>query len=107
MKIPTQKQLECLHFIHVYTQEHGYPPSIKDIGTALGVKAVASTTGHIERLIRKGLLSVNRGEYHRALNRIWLLTDIGKKYIRISDSTEYYLVEKVGNENATLRRMTP
>lgn len=48
MSITTQRQRAICRFIHRYTQEHGWPPSRREIGQALQTESL----GHVEYWLR-------------------------------------------------------
>ena len=50
------KQKKVYQFIKTYTDEHGYPPSVREICVAVGLKSTSTVHGHINRLKSKGLL---------------------------------------------------
>lgn len=52
----TEKQKNVLDFIQQFTQEHGYPPSVREIGAAVGLTSTATVHGYLERLEKKGYL---------------------------------------------------
>lgn len=56
----TKKQKAVLDFIRKYTSEHGYPPSMRDIGTHFGFHAIGTVQGYIRVLTDKGFLSRTR-----------------------------------------------
>jgi hypothetical protein len=37
VKRPTKRQTEVLRFVHHFTERHGYAPSIREIGKAMGI----------------------------------------------------------------------
>ncbi len=50
------KQKKVYQYIKSYTEEHGYPPSVREICAAVGLKSTSTVHGHISRLKKKGLL---------------------------------------------------
>jgi len=61
----TERQERILDFIEKYTDEHGYPPSIRDIGKAVGISSTSVTDYNLDVLMREGYLrrddDVSRG----------------------------------------------
>ena len=55
MSALTQKQIEVLKFIISFTKEKGYPPSIREIGTAFQI-APPSVLDHLRALEKKGFI---------------------------------------------------
>src|SRR6188472_2345513 len=51
---PRQRQL--LDFIASYQDQKGIPPTIREIGEALGIKSTNGVSDHIKALVRKGYL---------------------------------------------------
>lgn len=47
------KQIQVLRFIHEAQSENGYPPTVREIGEAVGLSSSSTIHGHIERLVKK------------------------------------------------------
>jgi repressor LexA len=57
MKKPRgDNQQKILEFIKSEVQLKGYPPSVREIGDAVGLKSTSTVHGHLTRLEKKGLL---------------------------------------------------
>ena len=52
----TKRQQSVLEFIIRYVGRHGYPPVIREIGPALGIKSLRGVTIHLDALDRKGFI---------------------------------------------------
>ena len=52
----TPKQREILEFIKAELLDHGYPPSVRDICTAVKLKSTSSVHSHLETLEKKGYI---------------------------------------------------
>ena len=52
----TPRQRAILEMIHAHVDEHGYPPSVREIGDAVGLRSPSSVHGQLETLERKGYL---------------------------------------------------
>ncbi|HXF81453.1 MAG TPA: transcriptional repressor LexA [bacterium] len=52
----TRRQKEILTFIQRYTEAHGYPPSVREIGQALGLTSSSTVHSHLTALEKKGYL---------------------------------------------------
>ena len=52
----TEKQQQILDFINKQTEEKGYPPSVREIGAAVGLSSTATVHGYLQRLAKKGYL---------------------------------------------------
>lgn len=60
MKKPRgDNQQKILEFIKSEIQTKGYPPSVREIGDAVGLKSTSTVHGHLTRLEKKGLLHRN------------------------------------------------
>ncbi len=56
----TDRQGEILEYIQRYIVEQGYPPTIREIGTAFGIRSTNGVNDHLKALERKGYVA--RGE---------------------------------------------
>jgi len=52
----TGRQRQILDFIKRQTRERGYPPSVREIGEAVGLSSSSTVHGHLARLEEKGYL---------------------------------------------------
>lgn len=52
----TARQQSILEYLHAYHDEHGYPPSVREIGEAVGLSSPSSVHGQLATLERKGYL---------------------------------------------------
>ncbi len=52
----TTRQHAIMDFLHAFTGEHGYPPSVREIGDAVGLKSPSSVHSQLSTLEDKGLL---------------------------------------------------
>lgn len=52
----TKRQSDTLNFIKEYIVSHGYPPTVREIGSALNVSSPATTQVHLDRLAEKGYI---------------------------------------------------
>jgi repressor LexA len=52
----TEKQLRILDVIREFSAEHGYPPSVREIGEAVGLSSSSTVQSHLKTLERRGLL---------------------------------------------------
>ncbi|HHH75998.1 MAG TPA: hypothetical protein ENL03_03110 [Phycisphaerae bacterium] len=57
MKTLTEKQQIVLEFLRDYSSEHGFPPSMREIGLGIGVANVSAVRGHLAALEKKGYIS--------------------------------------------------
>ena len=70
MKELTPKQQEIYDYIVQFTQDKGYPPSVREIGQALGLKSPSTVHFHIKGLENAGALTKAAGK-----TRAMTLTD--------------------------------
>src|SRR5207245_3670795 len=52
----TQRQQEIFEFIKRYSARHGYPPTVRDIGKAIGLTSSSTVHAHLANLEKVGLL---------------------------------------------------
>ena len=70
MKELTAKQQEIYDYIVQFTQDKGYPPSVREIGQAVGLKSPSTVHFHIKGLENAGVLTKAAGK-----TRAMTLTD--------------------------------
>lgn len=54
-----KRKKEIYGFIKQYLAKNKYAPSIRKITTAIGLKSVSTTHGHLDRLRKKGYIDFN------------------------------------------------
>jgi repressor LexA len=52
----TERQRQILDFLTKYTDAHGYPPTVREIGEAVGLASPSTVHAHLANLERAGLL---------------------------------------------------
>jgi repressor LexA len=52
----TKRQQEIFDFIRKYSQKYGYPPTVRDIGKAVGLASSSTVHAHLANLEKIGLL---------------------------------------------------
>jgi repressor LexA len=52
----TKRQQEIFEYIKRYSARHGYPPSVRDIGKAIGLTSSSTVHAHLANLEKLGLL---------------------------------------------------
>lgn len=62
----TDRQAEVLDFISAAVLERGFPPTIREIGNALGIRSTNGVNDHLKALERKGYLT-RSGSKSRAM----------------------------------------
>ncbi|HPP75773.1 MAG TPA: LexA family transcriptional regulator, partial [Armatimonadota bacterium] len=50
----TARQREVLEFVINFVSERGFPPSIREIGSAMQISSLRGVTVHLDALERKG-----------------------------------------------------
>lgn len=58
----TAKQQQIYDYILSFTSEHGYPPSVREIGAAIGLKSPSTVHFHIKGLEEAGVLVKAEGK---------------------------------------------
>ena len=62
----TRRQEDILNYIKNYMVSHGYPPTVREIGSALGISSPATIHAHLTNLEQKGYIKKD-GPKNRAL----------------------------------------
>ena len=52
----TKRQKEIFEFVKRYSDRHGYPPTVRDIGKAIGLTSSSTVHAHLANLEKLGLL---------------------------------------------------
>ena len=52
----TKRQQEIFDFIKRYSSQHGYPPTVRDIGKAVGLTSSSTVHAHLSNLEKLGML---------------------------------------------------
>jgi repressor LexA len=55
-RAPTERQSRILAIIREFTEEHGYPPSVREIGERVGLSSSSTVQSHLKSLERRGLI---------------------------------------------------
>ena len=53
----SEKQRRIYDFIINFTSKHGYPPSVREIGDAVGLRSPSTVHSHINTLVDRGLIN--------------------------------------------------
>ncbi|MBI3287628.1 MAG: repressor LexA, partial [Chloroflexi bacterium] len=56
----SQRQKEIVRFIEDFTRRHGYPPSIREIGQAVGISSTSVVNYNLNILQREGFIRRDR-----------------------------------------------
>jgi repressor LexA len=62
----SDRQRRIMVFIREYLEAHNYPPTIREIGQAVGISSTSVVKYNLERLVEKGLIE-RSGEVSRGL----------------------------------------
>lgn len=62
----TKRQEEILNYMKEYIVSHGFPPTVREIGKALGVSSPATIHAHLANLEKKGIIKKD-GSKNRAI----------------------------------------
>ena len=99
MASSTDKQQQILDFIKKQIKEVGYPPTVREIGDAVGLSSPSTVHGHLSRLEKNGSIVVSRGS-----SRGIRLTEVEESLPSnvISMNSEYLEVPVIGRVSAGL-----
>ena len=53
----SERQRTILEYIKSYTSENLYPPTIREIATAVGLKSPSTVHGHLDRMRENGYIN--------------------------------------------------
>lgn len=111
----TSRQQQVLDFVCRFREEHGCPPSLREISDYIGTKGTATALAHLEALKRKGYISRREGSRGIALTRkagapisipIVGTVRAGQPELAVEDIQGYVSVDAVwlkGNDNFLLQ----
>ena len=51
------KTVQILHFVSEFTAEHGFGPTIREIGIGVGLKSTSTVSDYLVRMTRDGLIT--------------------------------------------------
>ena len=72
MRTLTQRQEHVVKTIKQWIHEHGFPPTIRELGQRLGIKSLRGVTTHLDALAKKGQLTRSRGARGIRLSASWV-----------------------------------
>jgi repressor LexA len=64
------RQREILEFIESHIADHGYPPSVRDIGHAVGLTSPSTVHSHLNTLTKLGYLRRDPTLLHAGARRL-------------------------------------
>lgn len=91
-----EKQQEILNYIQQYSEINGYPPTVREIGAAVGLNSPSTVHGYISRLERDGKIE-KAGGSSRAL-RLKGMQHVPKAETKIQ--SEFLEVPVIGRVSA-------
>lgn len=50
-----------LTYIKNYIKEHGYPPTVREIGAGVGLKSTSSVQSHLIKMLEMGMIESDAG----------------------------------------------
>jgi repressor LexA len=77
----TKRQAEIFDFIKRYSAKYGYPPTVRDIGKAVGLASSSTVHAHLSNLEKVGLLRRDPSK-PRALELLDRATDAVRSVVR-------------------------
>jgi repressor LexA len=57
-----RKQEEIYNFLIGFTEQNGYPPSVREIGAAVGLKSPSTVHSHLRKLETAGLITIDNNK---------------------------------------------
>ncbi|MDD3187039.1 MAG: transcriptional repressor LexA [Bacilli bacterium] len=76
----TRRQSDVLTYVKSYIASHGYPPTVREIGSAIGVNSPATVQAHLECLSEKGFIR-KEGTKNRTIEVL-----VDNEYIKKNDN---------------------
>jgi repressor LexA len=58
----TEKQQQIYNYILAFSAQHGYPPSVREIGAAMGMKSPSTVQFHLDCLRKAGVIQKAAGK---------------------------------------------
>lgn len=84
----TPRQREILEYIRRKIRDNGYPPSVREIGEAIGLSSSSTVHGHLARLEEKGYL-------RRDPDKPRAIEITGERYLRLQHMISVPLIGRV------------
>mgnify|MGYP003292507100 FL=1 len=121
-KNPESRQVEVLQYIYDQVKLKGYPPTVREIGTAVSLSSTSTVHGHLSRLEKNGyiqrdpskpraieLTALGLTKLGIALDKIPLLGTVtaGEPILAVEEATDYFpLPPNLQFENESLFMLT-
>lgn len=68
---------KILQSIISYIEEHGYPPTVREIAIAVGLKSTSSVQAHLKRMQIEGVIETDAEDYSPRAIRV-----VGYKFVK-------------------------
>ncbi len=56
------RRKRIVEFVEQYVQEHGFAPSVREIGSAVGIRSTRAVQYHLDILVKQGVIERTRGK---------------------------------------------
>ena len=98
----TERQEEALVFIANFKEDHGYPPTLREIGNEMGIGSTNGVVDHLKALERKGCL-----ERVPLRSRGLMLTTAGERFVNPKGASLDHakVIETVAGMDKETRRL--
>ena len=83
-----KREKDILSFIEKNIKEHGYPPSVREIGKSVGLSSTATVHGYLTKLEEKGYIK-KENQKGRALRLVKGSKNDDKKQTKIEETKNY------------------
>jgi repressor LexA len=93
-ELPT-RQHDVLNAIVELTDQNGYPPTLQELATSLGLKNRMTVHQHVVALKKKGLV-----HWEPKLNRSMRVVDDGLKFVTSENKTKYATENQLSSDNS-------
>ena len=81
MKKISAKQQQILDYISSYSLEHGYPPSVREIGAEMGLRSPSTVHAHLKKLQEAGYLEPNETTIRRSIVNLYYFPNNRANYL--------------------------
>ena len=100
----TDRQQEVLDTIRAFKSEHGYAPSIRDLGRLLGIRSTNGVVAHLRALAKKGAIRLPPAGTERGI----VVVGDGLTRAKVEEAAASLFIDAGGREadNILLRRGT-
>ncbi|MGB5288176.1 MAG: transcriptional repressor LexA [Ignavibacteriaceae bacterium] len=96
----TDRQEDILIFIQQFTQENGYPPTLREIGKHFQISSTFGVKRHLDALVKKGRINIESNASRGISMMRKSLEDLPEKYL--GDESVFLKIPVVGRVAAGL-----